>query len=104
MIITKTQENGKVVLVLEGRLDTTTAPKLQEALVPAFDESKEVVLDFLKLAYVSSAGLRVLLMGQKAAKANGASMTITGVSDEIMEVFDMTGFSSILDISKGAEK
>ena len=103
MNITKTQENGKLALSLEGRLDTTTAPKLQDVLIPAFDESKEVTLDFSQLVYVSSAGLRVLLMGQKTAKANGASMTITGVSGEIMEVFDMTGFSGILDIVKAAE-
>ena len=98
MIINKTQENGKLTLSLEGRLDTTTAPKLQETLIPAFDEAKEIMLDFTKLAYVSSAGLRVLLMGQKTAKAKDASMTVSNISDEIMEVLEMTGFSDMLTI------
>jgi len=98
MTINKTREHGKLILALDGRLDTTTAPQLQDALIPAFDGEKEIILDFAKLTYVSSAGLRVLLMGQKTAKAKGASMTLTGVSDEIMEVFDMTGFSGMLTI------
>ena len=98
MNIGKTQENGKLILALEGRLDTTTAPRLQEILIPAFGESNEINLDFANLAYVSSAGLRVLLMGQKEAKKKSASMTLTGVSEEIMEVFEMTGFADMLTI------
>ena len=98
MTIDKKQENKKLTLVLEGRLDTTTAPQLQDVLIPAFDETEDIALDFTKLAYVSSAGLRVLLMGQKTAKAKGASMTLSGVSAEIMEVFEMTGFADILQI------
>ena len=98
MTINKTQENGTLTIALEGRLDTTTAPQLQDALIPAFDEEKDIKLDFAKLAYVSSAGLRVLLIGQKTAKAKGAVMTLTGVSEEIMEVFEMTGFANILAV------
>jgi len=98
MIISKSQENGKLLLGLAGRLDTTTAPQLQDALIPAFEEAKEILLDFAKLEYVSSAGLRVLLMGQKTAKTQGASMSIHNVSEDIMEVLDMTGFSDILTI------
>jgi len=98
MTINKTQENGTLNLVLEGRLDTTTAPQLQDVLIPAFDESKEIMLDFADISYVSSAGLRVLLVGQKTAKAKNGSMTLKGVSQEIMEVFDMTGFADMLTI------
>jgi len=98
MTINKTQENGKITLALDGRLDTTTSPRLQDVLIPALNETTQVELDFTKLAYVSSAGLRVLLIGQKTAKAKNASMTVSGVSEEIMEVFDMTGFSDILEI------
>ncbi len=98
MIINKTMENGKLTLALDGRLDTTTAPQLQDILIPAFDESKDVVLDFSQLVYVSSAGLRVLLMGQKESKKQGAAMTVSGVSEEIMEVLEMTGFSDMLTI------
>ena len=96
MTIDKKLENVTLTLTLEGRLDTATSPRLQDVLPPAFDEAKEVILDFSGLAYVSSAGLRVLLMGQKAAQAKTRSMKIRGVSDEIMEVFEMTGFSDIL--------
>jgi anti-anti-sigma factor len=98
VIINKAQENGALVLTLEGRLDTTTAPQFQDALISAFDEAGEVSLDFEKLAYVSSAGLRVLLMGQKTAGGKSASMTICNVSDEIMEIFEMTGFADMLTI------
>jgi anti-anti-sigma factor len=98
MTINKTQENGTLTLTLEGKLDTTTAPQLQDVLIPAFDDAKEIILDFTSLAYVSSAGLRVLLMGQKTAKAKGMVMTLTGVSEEIMEVFEMTGFADVLTI------
>lgn len=96
--INKTQENGKPTLGIEGRLDTTTAPQLQEVLVPAFDEFKEITLDFKELVYVSSAGLRVLLMGQKQAKKTGGAMTLKNVSDEVMEVLEMTGFADMLSI------
>ena len=98
MTITKTQENGKLILALEGRLDTITAPQLESLLIPAFDEVKEVRLDLSKIDYISSAGLCVLFTGQKTAKAKGVSMTLSGVSHEIMEVFQMTGFVDILTI------
>jgi anti-sigma B factor antagonist len=100
MIIYKICEKDKINFALEGRLDTTTALQLQDALIPAFDEAKEIVLDFKKLAYVSSAGLRVLLMGQKEAKKKNGSMIVCNVSEEIMEVFEMTGFADMLTIAR----
>jgi len=96
--IDKKMNDGKLTITLDGRLDTTTSPRLQDVLIPAFDEAPHIELDFEKLAYVSSAGLRVLLMGQKAAKAKNASMALANVSEEIMEVLDMTGFSDMLTI------
>jgi len=98
MTINKTQNDEKVTLTLSGRLDTTTAPKLQEVLIPEFDEVKQMELDFAELEYVSSAGLRVLLMGEKTAKTKDATMKLINVSHEIMEIFNMTGFSGILNI------
>ena len=98
MTITKVQDNGKITLALEGRLDTTTASQLEQEIVSAFDESKDVELDFTLLIYVSSAGLRVLLIGIKTAKAKGAKFSLSGVSTEIMEVLEMTGFSNMLTI------
>ena len=98
MNITKTLEDGILKLVISGRLDTATAPRLQEALIPAFDEANEILLDFSELAYVSSAGLRVLLTGHKTAKSKGAFMKLSGVSEDVMEILDMTGFSDMLTI------
>ena len=98
MTINKTQTGDKITLSLSGRLDTTTAPQLQEVLIPAFDSAEHVELDFSGCAYVSSAGLRVLLMGAKTAKSKGNKQTLVNVSAEVMEVFEMTGFSGILTI------
>jgi anti-anti-sigma factor len=100
MTITKTRESESLVFALDGRLDTATAPQLQETLIPAFDEAKAITLDFKGLAYVSSAGLRVLLLGAKTAKTKAAAMTLTGVSEEVMEVLEMTGFVDILNIEQ----
>jgi anti-anti-sigma factor len=99
MIINKTLENGKITFALDGRLDTTTSSQLQDVLIPAFNETNEVELDCTQLAYVSSAGLRVLLSGLKTAKAKGASMTVINISQEIMEVLEMTGFTDMLTIA-----
>lgn len=98
MNINLIQEEEKTVLALSGRLDTLTSQKLQEALIPAFKTANHVEIDFAQLVYVTSAGLRVLLMGEKTAKAQGGRQTLVNVSPEIMEVFDMTGFSNILTI------
>jgi anti-anti-sigma factor len=98
MNINRISTGEKTNFTLEGRLDTTTAPQLQSTLIPEFDSIKEIELDFCDLAYVSSAGLRVLLMSEKTAKAKGARFAIKNVSEEIMEVFEMTGFLEILTI------
>jgi anti-anti-sigma factor len=98
MTITQNQSEEKLVLALEGRLDTITAPVLQERLIPGFDQAKHIELDFRQLVYVSSAGLRVLLVGEKTAKARGGNLTLVNVSAEIKELFDMTGFCDVLTV------
>lgn len=98
MNIRKAMENEQIILTLNGRLDTTTAPDFQSTLLAEIKTGKNIILDFSELAYVSSAGLRSLLTGQKAVSAGGQAMTLRHVSEEIMEVFDMTGFSDILTI------
>lgn len=98
MNITRNVHNNQVFLHLSGRLDTTTAPEFQQTLLSEIEGGKDVVLDFCELAYVSSAGLRALLTGQKALLAKNQSMCLRNVSDEIMDVFHMTGFSDILTI------
>jgi anti-anti-sigma factor len=98
MEIIKIETNEGTELTLKGRLDTVTASKLQTNLSEALQSSENVVLDFNGIEYVSSAGLRVLLQGQKAAQGAGKSMKLKNVSSEVMEVFDVTGFTGILTI------
>ena len=95
--ITKNIDDSKLTVNLEGRLDTTTAPQLESELKSSLDGMTEVVLDMEKLQYISSAGLRVLLSAQKIMNKQG-TMTIRNVSEEIMEIFDVTGFVDILNI------
>lgn len=94
-VIKKTEEST-TTFYLEGRLDTNTAPQLESALAEATDANK-LVLDFEKMNYVSSAGLRVLLIAQKKMNALGG-MKLVNVSEPIMEIFEVTGFVDILDI------
>ena len=84
-------------VALEGRLDTVTAPGFENELKPALDGIKELVIDAKKLEYISSAGLRVLLSAQKIMSKQG-SMVVKNVSEEINEIFEVTGFSDILTI------
>ena len=97
MTINKTASNAALTLALEGRLDTTTAPALEEELRTSLEGVTELVLDFDKLEYISSAGLRVLLSAQKQMNRQG-KMTIRRVCADIMEVFEITGFVDILSI------
>ena len=97
MNINKTQTASALNLALEGRLDTTTAPQLEAELKSALSGVTELVFDFAKLDYISSAGLRVLLSAQKVLNKQG-SMKIVNVNETIMEVFDVTGFVDILTI------
>ena len=97
MTIEKKINNDAVTLIVSGRLDTQTAPELENELDSIFAGLKELIFDFTNLEYVSSAGLRVILKAQKAMNTQG-SMKLTGVNDSIMEVFDITGFLDILTI------
>ena len=98
MEIKKTQNGEIALLSLEGRLDTLNAPQLQKTLSKVFSEAKAIELDFDRVEYVSSAGLRVLLLAEKNAISSGKSITLKNVSAEIMEIFEVTGFTGILNI------
>ena len=97
MTIIKTQEENALTLTLEGRLDTMTAPELENELKNSIDGIEALTLDLSALEYVSSAGLRVILGAQKIMNKQG-KMKITNVNEEIMDIFDITGFSDILTI------
>lgn len=97
MTITKTQDQNSLTLFLEGRLDTTTSPQLEAELSASLGGVTHLTLDLSKLAYLSSAGLRVILSAQKRMNKQG-QMVVRNVNDTIMEVFEVTGFMDILTI------
>ncbi|PKM61348.1 MAG: anti-sigma factor antagonist [Firmicutes bacterium HGW-Firmicutes-4] len=94
------KQDGEIFVVeLEGRMDTNTSPEFQKEMEAYYTKQGfNMILDFDKLDFVSSAGLRVLLLIQKKSKALSGSLVIKNVKPEIQEVFDMTGFSDILTI------
>ena len=97
MTIQKTKEGSALNIALEGRLDTVTAPDLETELKKEMSDAESLVLDFSKLYYISSAGLRVLLSAHKTM-AGKKGMKITHVNEIVQEVFDVTGFADILTI------
>ncbi|MBQ4068182.1 MAG: STAS domain-containing protein [Lachnospiraceae bacterium] len=97
MEILKKRDGETLKVDLVGRLDTTTGPELESNLIDELDDVTELILDFEQLDYVSSAGLRVLLVLQKKMNKQG-NMVIRNVSESIIEVFDITGFIDILTI------
>ncbi|MBQ6755881.1 MAG: STAS domain-containing protein [Oscillospiraceae bacterium] len=97
MTINKEKNGTALTVALEGRLDTTTSPKLEEELKAELPGLTSLVFDFSKLEYISSAGLRVLLGAHKTMTKQG-EMTVTNVNEIVKEVFEVTGFSDILNI------
>lgn len=98
MIASKNQEGTKLTVALEGRIDTLTAPQLETELAPLLGGVEALVLDLTQVAYISSAGLRVLLSTHKKMLAAGGSLTISNAVPAVREVFDITGFSDILTL------
>ena len=98
MKITQRTEGQSTTISPEGRIDTVTAPELEEAMSNVPDDVTSLTFDFAKVEYISSAGLRVLLVAQKNMMKAGASMTITNVATAVKEVFDITGFSTIFTL------
>ncbi len=97
MTITKNMNGTALEIALEGRLDTMTAPELEAELNQSMGGADSLTLDFSKLEYISSAGLRVLLSAHKTMNAKGG-MTVTHVNEIVQEVFEVTGFAEILTI------
>ncbi|MBR0414071.1 MAG: STAS domain-containing protein [Clostridia bacterium] len=95
--IKKTIEGEKASFALSGRVDSVTAPQLEQAVMSSINDVTEITLDMKDLDYISSAGLRVLLAAQKQMNNQG-KMTILNVNETVMEIFDVTGFSDILTI------
>ena len=98
MDVNKNTADGQTKYSLSGKLDTVTAPEFQKELIPEFENVKSIVIDLSQVAYVSSAGLRVLLMGEKTAKVKGATMVLQGVPDDVMEIFKKSGLARIFTV------
>ncbi len=90
-------KGNEVAMKIEGRLDTMSAPQLEEKITALGEDVADLVLDIAGLEYISSAGLRVLLSAQKKMNKQG-TMKVTNAKSEVMEIFEMTGFSEILTI------
>ncbi|MBR4905597.1 MAG: STAS domain-containing protein [Clostridia bacterium] len=97
MTIQQIKNGNALTIALEGRLDTMTAPEMEETLKTALEGVEELTFDFDKLDYISSAGLRVLLAAQKTMNRQG-SMKVIHINEIILEIFEVTGFSDILTI------
>lgn len=98
MKITSKTDNEKLTLAVEGRIDSSTAPELESKLKDEIGNCTELIFDFEKLDYISSAGLRILLGAQKMMGKDG--MKVINVNETVYEIFVVTGFSYILDIEK----
>ena len=96
--IEKREEGKKLELVLSGRLDTTTAPQLEEVVNKGLAGRDKLVFNLKDLEYISSAGLRALLIGQKTAQSKGGQMKLINVSESFMSVLKLSGFDSIITI------
>lgn len=98
MNITEIRDNDTITLKIEGRVDTNTSPQVQEYILKGFQKGNNLILDFENCAYLSSAGLRALLIGQKTAISKKGSMKLINVPEVLRSVFEMTGFINILTI------
>ncbi len=98
MEITKSREGGSLCIRIAGRLDTTTAPRLEEAVREELAETASLEIDLAETEYISSAGLRVFLEASKTMRAKEGLMTVRNVNEQVMDIFKVTGFDRILKI------
>jgi anti-anti-sigma factor len=98
MTITAHNDGGRATLDVEGRVDVNTSPKLQEAILESLKTAKHLILEFSKVAYLSSAGLRALLIGHKTASGKGAKIELHNPTPIVKSVLDTVGLSNILSI------
>ncbi len=98
MTVSEIRREDGIQLDVDGRVDTNSSPQLQTYILQAFQKSNKVIINMEKVDYISSAGLRALLIGQKTALSKGGSMVVVHVCDEVMKVFKLTGFNNVLNI------
>ncbi len=93
-------EDNLLIVLLSGRLDTTSAPEIEEQMAKEFTDERDLVLDCKDLEYISSAGLRLFLSWQKKVMKNSGTLTLINVNENVNEILDITGFSDILKVEK----
>lgn len=98
MDIQTSEQSGVCVIAPVGRIDSTTARDAESALLPRFEDGKPIVVDFAELTYISSAGLRVLLMAAKRSKASGVGLALASMSPQVRDVFKLSGFAKLFAI------
>lgn len=96
-------QGNVLVTTVKGRLDSSSSPKLDEFLATVPGDGSVVLLDFAELTYISSAGLRVVLKATKLARSSGATLAICGLVPQVHEVFDVSGFSTLIPIHQNRE-
>lgn len=100
MEINKTLENGKAEVKISGRIDTVSSPLLEQELNEILSQTDEIVLDFEDVEYISSAGLRILLVLTKLLKAKDGKLKLINVQKVVKDVFEITGFDNIFNIEE----
>ena len=98
MDIAEHTEADKLVIALGGRLDSNTSPELEALICPRMEATSAVIVDMSRLEYVSSAGLRVLLKAAKIARSSQHRLALAGLTPQVQEVFDISGFNAIFSI------
>ncbi len=98
MTITETMGENKLQMDIEGKIDSLTSNDFQNAVLRSFQKNKNIVINMDKVDYISSAGLRALILGQKTAASKGGSMVIINVCPAVQDVFRVTGFEKVLTI------
>lgn len=104
MEIAEHTEADKLVIAVGGRLDSNTSPQLEQMLCPRVETSEAVIVDMSRLDYVSSAGLRVLLKAAKVARSTQHKLALAGLTPQVQEVFDISGFTAIFTIFESRQK
>ena len=101
MSVAAYEKNGSVITIKpEGRLDTATSPELEKEMQPYLEGVQEVVMDFAKVQYISSGGLRVLLTTQRQMEDRGGSMKVIHVNEHVLGIFDMVGFMDVITVEQ----
>ncbi|MBO5552027.1 MAG: STAS domain-containing protein [Lachnospiraceae bacterium] len=98
MTIEEIKSENSLQINVEGKIDTLTSPEFQDVVLKSFQKSNNIIINFDKVPYISSAGLRALILGQKTASSKGGNLTLINVQTGVYSVFKETGFDKILNI------